>query len=794
MPPRPYQPGECLRIRDERWRVARADIVDDETIVDVVGCDVLNAGAHALFLAGAEQVERLPANASPRLVRPSRWRTIARHRLSGVTPRFASLRAAAAADVTIIPFQLEPALALTHGLGRRLLIADEVGLGKTVQAGLVIAEALARVSEGHALVVAPAALRQQWLEELQQRFHLPAVMLDAATIARAVTVLGTGANPWAAYPVVVVSIDYIKRAEVMHALEALVWDVVVFDEAHVLAGLSERAAAAHQLGARARALVSLTATPHSGDQDAFDRLTTLGRLGDAAPLLLFRRSRRDVGLPSTRRSRWFAVRSTDAELEMHRALLQYARTVCRQRHAGSTPARLAMSILLKRGCSSASSLARSVERRLSLIAATSTPQDANQLDLPFDTGDDQEPLAELGTPGLIDRGAEEEMLSLLLAAARKAAADERKINALRRLLRRRAEPAIVFTEYRDTLEHIARQLTGHRIAIVHGGLTPSERRVALDQFTRGSADVLLATDAASEGLNLQRRCRRVVNMELPWTPVRLEQRIGRVDRIGQRQIVHATHLIARDTVENDIVARLLSRLTTADTSLAGVAARDEDDIVSAVTATPRENAALAPPRPARDVAAIVVPDLREAARQEAAQLLMSRALATPGRDSVDGRPVITRIRRSGSARCVWAMRLSFADSRAHVCWSTLVGVTAPTQRISDLRRALDGQLGADFLQVYLTALTRVLIGGAVPFASSAIAREDAILASLHATRAHLVPRERGLFDRRDERASAAQVAILAEAVSRCERQRLQLASLQRLTLNSCELAFAVAIE
>ena len=129
----------------------------------------------------------------------------------------------------------------------------------------MIAEVLARQPEARVLVVSPAALREQWRHELQTRFRLDADVLDAAGVAGVAAALRPGINPWALPPIIVTSIDYIKRPEVMRSLEALTWDIVVFDEAHNLAGRSDRAAAAQAVARRARAVVLLTATPHSGD-------------------------------------------------------------------------------------------------------------------------------------------------------------------------------------------------------------------------------------------------------------------------------------------------------------------------------------------------------------------------------------------------------------------------------------------------------------------------------------------------------------------------------------------------
>src|SRR5438132_485118 len=132
----------------------------------------------------------------------------------------------------------------------------------------------------------------------------------------------------------------------------------------------------------------------------------------------------------------------------------------------------------------------------------------------------------------------------------------------------RGAPAVIFTEYRDTLFTLESAIQRmRRLAVLHGGLTRQQRRTAIEAFNNGAADVLLATDAGSEGLNLQRRCRLVVNLELPWNPIRLEQRIGRVDRLGQSRTVHAINLFAHDTAESVVLARLVRRMNDIRKSL-----------------------------------------------------------------------------------------------------------------------------------------------------------------------------------------------------------------------------------
>jgi superfamily II DNA/RNA helicase len=175
-----------------------------------------------------------------------------------------------------------------------------------------------------------------------------------------------------------------------------------------------------------------------------------------------------------------------------------------------------------------------------------------------DEAGDEVPEGALGVPGLADGALEQRWLAALIEAADEAAGVDSKQRCLGRLLRRVGrEPVIVFTEYRDTLLQLAATLPPS--LQLHGGLNAAERAAVQARFN-DAGGLLLATDAAAEGLNLQRRCRIVVNYELPWNPARLEQRIGRVDRIGQARAVHAITLVARDTAEDLVIANLARRL------------------------------------------------------------------------------------------------------------------------------------------------------------------------------------------------------------------------------------------
>ena len=799
------RPGALVQIRGERWRVRRTLDAFDGAVVDVSGCDRNNAGARTAFVVAAEEIGVIRECHDLRLVRASQWRRIARRELADALPGPDALRAAASAHLSILPFQLEPALAVARGDGHRLLIADAVGLGKTIQAGLIVAELLHRRDEARALIVTPASLREQWAGELRTRFGLRAASLDAQEASRAAVLTSDGTNPWALHPVVVTSIDYVKRPEVLAALEPLIWDAVVLDEAHQLCGTSERATAATRLARRARVVVALTATPHSGDDAAFARLCAVGRLG-RSPLLAFRRTRADVGLARPRRTTWLKVRLSTAERLLHEQLLEYARLVWRG-PAGRRSAHLALIVLVKRACSSPASLLRSLERRHALLRAGTRDEPGGvQADLPFvDARDsDEEPHAILGAAGFADTDVEAEVVSRLSPLARAAAIDERKLAALKRLLRRLDEPVLVFTEYRDTLEHLRAHLARSAgpdacpPVVVHGGLTSAERRDALGHFTAGDARLLLATDAASEGLNLHQRCRYVVHMELPWSPVRLEQRTGRVDRIGQPRRVHALHLVAGRTEEEAPVARLLRRMTRADSALGRARPHDgEDAITSAVMH--QEDAEVVPDaraRPHDDD--LFTPDLRQTAEVEAARLQRSRRLVSGARQCGERRPVATRIRHVRRRGCTWAVRVALTAADDRPLCTLMVGVGMPPADPVDaagLRDLLFEQLRTVLPRVGIDAATpmRDAVRAIARRAEAARVRELDILASLRGSRARLAPRQGGLFDRRAERLATAQAAVLDAALRQCEGRLIRLAAEERPVVSGCHLAFAVLL-
>jgi len=367
---------------------------------------------------------------------------------------------------------------------------------------------------------------------------------------------------------------------------------------------------------------------------------------------------------------------------------------------------------------------------------------ADQLMLPYATGDsDEEPAFELGVAGLSDPREEQRWLQHVATLARNATAHESKVRALQRLLRRFDEPTIVFTEYRDTLEHIAVKLERFVPLTLHGGLTSRERTDVIAQFNGGQTRLLLATDAASEGLNLHRRCRFVVNLEVPWTPVRLEQRAGRVDRIGQARRVHVLNLAAAGTHDEVTKEQLWAR---------------GERIAAAFTAPPPNGA------------------LQTDAAAEATRVLAARRLSCESPTGAS--PVfalLTAVRRpQRHVTDIRVFHLTFVDEDDRLEFETVAGIVADSERLHFESRA---EIAARLHQQRALAAVMMEVTRWLELSRR---RERAISDALRQRHGRLSAEllQPGLFDRRAERAAASQTARVEEALA---KSRARLDALER---------------
>ena len=660
-----WRTGTTVGVRGRRWRIEGVAQGDDCAALRLSDLDDGNAPPLTILT---------PFDRPVPLERRTPLRVVRRRRCLHEIDRalldahaFGSITQLARANVRVMPYQLEPALAMMRHGATRALIADGVGLGKTIQAGIVLLELVAASESCRALVLTPAGLREQWRSELASHFNLSSELADSEWLRRVAMERPPHVNPWSLPGIYVASHDFIKRPEALRAIENVEWDVVIVDEAHAATSATDRRAAIHGVARQALRVLLLTATPHAGNPREFAALCDIGRIDEhGPPPAFFARHKHDVQPGEPRRMRIHAVASTSSEAAMHRALDRYSDCVWREAtDRGDERARLASIVLRKRALSSAGSLLISLQRRLDLLRGGVDPG-AHQLLLPLDDEDpleDGEPPDVLAAPGLTDANRERRWLSSLLDTVRTAAGYESKTKWLIRLLRRIDEPIIIFTEYRDTLINLERALavTGRTIAVLHGGIDPRERaRVGSSLSDR--TGILLATDAAAEGLNLHRYSRIVIHYELPWNPARLEQRAGRVDRIGQTRRVHEIALVsparAERLVLEPIARRGLGRPRSSPNILDALL---ESHVVEAVmSGAPisfdRAEAVSIAPTP------FDVLDLHEEATIEAAGIERQRILRRRSGGT------LRRVRSRGPIACAFRSGTHGAEDRLHVIY------------------------------------------------------------------------------------------------------------------------------
>jgi superfamily II DNA or RNA helicase len=760
-----WESGDRVIVRGEHWRVLRTSSFADCGALDLASQD--RPGTNRTFLVPFDR----PRRASPprlTMVSTRRWREEVAGMVADSFP-YGGLRFCPP-TIRLLPYQLEPALAVFRHGATRLLIADDVGVGKTVEAGLIVREVAGAGPAARILILVPASLKDQWQQELRTLFAIEAVDAGAAWLHKSSVELPPDVNPWSLPGIYLASTDFVKRPEALRPLEDVRWDLLVLDEAHATTPGSHRRAAVHALACRARLVVLLTATPHAGDDRQFEDLCGTGSVDSSESIVCFRRSRADV-LPDAVpcRSRVIRVRISDAERRLHRELESYTARlwVSAAGRADTNPALLA-TILRKRALSSAASLVRSLRRRLRLMEDTAA-EDEIQLWLPLDQDEERGQVEDLpddgiiGGAGLGDEVEERVRIERILEAAEPACASESKVRGLLRLLRRVHEPAIVFTEYRDTADRLRDVLEdgGQRVIVLHGGLTGAERRTAIAGFNSGGA-LLVATDAASEGLNLQRRCRLVIHFELPWTPLRLHQRCGRVNRIGQTKPVHEVALVADDTAERLVIVPLVRRAGTAGRFGSGslTAQLPELSVSERVLAGVHHVSSPAVDEPLPR--SLVTIDLRDEAAAEATRLELLRRVRRRSPPGPGGPPMVPaagpgREARSSAAALTLVATTTIRDRMGAPLEELTVAISGPLSGAQwrSSRAAARRQLGLLLERIGPRLLRRLsrrtgsrlsAVRGMHEHVRRAVGqRETAIEGSLHSAARDLV--QAGLFDR-----------------------------------------------
>ncbi|MCL4740950.1 MAG: DUF3883 domain-containing protein [Phycisphaerales bacterium] len=541
----------------------------------------------------------------------------------------------------------------------RFLLADDPGAGKTIMAGLLIKELIARADLQRCLVVCPGSLAEQWQDELYRRFHLPFEILTNDKLESART-----GNWFLETNLAIARLDKLSRNEdVQLKLQApdCRWDLVVCDEAHKMSAsafggelkYTKRYRLGQLLSTLTRHFLLMTATPHNGKEEDFQLFMALldgdrfeGRFRDGVHVsdvsdLMRRMVKENLlkfdGTPLFPERIAYTVpyKLSEAEAHLYKEVTAYVREEFNRAEALENDKRagtvgFALTILQRRLASSPEAIFQSLRRRRERLESRLRELEVLHRGgqvlpaaLPSDPTLDADDVEDLeDAPDSEVQQAEEEILDQA-TAARSIAELKTEISRLRELealalgVRRSGadtkwrevasllaaifstqpdtaptpvppfdragehkpsasphQKLVVFTEHRDTLSYLEDRigsLLGRKeaVVVIHGGMGREDRMKAQESFKHDpDVQVLLATDAAGEGINLQ-RAHLMVNYDLPWNPNRLEQRFGRIHRIGQTEVCHLWNLVADETREGDVYRRLLEKLDLARTALGG---------------------------------------------------------------------------------------------------------------------------------------------------------------------------------------------------------------------------------
>ena len=457
-------------------------------------------------------------------------------------------------------YQVQAARAALRRMRGRAILADEVGLGKTIEAGLTLAELRLRGLADRTLVITPAGLVTQWQEELERKFAIPTVTASAVTAGGQLT----GAEETADRPVVVVSLAAARRDPLKSALAQDQWDLLVVDEAHrVRNPRSASGKLVRQL--KSRHLLLLTATPVENRlQDLYEMISLVspGLLGTAAQ---FRAAHGGGTRAATRAAPAAETSGTITPRNVAALRKRTAEVMIRHRRSEVSvllPQRLAETLLIEPPPAEREWYADLGDRLRKEGRETTPARRLTMRSIARLAG--SSPAA--AVPALRKAGWDD-------LAGHAASLDSWPKGAvLLDQLRRHdsgtgAGPAdgepdkvLVFTAFRHTLDQLAAKVAdaGIPAAIYHGSLPRRDKEKAIASF-RDDVHVLLSTESAGEGRNLQ-FCHVMINMDLPWNPMQIEQRLGRLHRVGQTRDVLLTNLVAKGTIEEQVLRVLESKI------------------------------------------------------------------------------------------------------------------------------------------------------------------------------------------------------------------------------------------
>lgn len=426
-----------------------------------------------------------------------------------------------------LPHQMDVVKRVLGEMRGRAILADEVGLGKTIEAGLILKEYLIRGLVKKALILVPSSLVLQWTRELNQKFNIPAMPQKKAWM-------------WEKVDILVASMDTAKRKNHAEIISQIPYDLLIVDEAHKLKNKrTKNWQFIHHL--QKKYCLLLTATPVQNEiQELYNLVTLLkpGQLGLQTSFqseyvagkrkaknqeklrkeierVLIRNRRKESHLKLTKRIvQTIPIQLSPSERALYDGVSQYVRTQAQQQQ--DMKSMLTLVVLQKEVCSSRDAVFHTLFKLFQREGKVSSQ-----------------------VKHLVD----------LLRQVKSCA----KVDAAIQLIRQIPEKIVLFTEYRATQEMLMRSLTAQGIhAVPYSGKMNRNKKDWMMELFQKRAQVLVATEAGGEGINLQ-FCHHMINYDMPWNPMRVEQRIGRVHRLGQTQDVHIYNFATQDTIEEHII-------------------------------------------------------------------------------------------------------------------------------------------------------------------------------------------------------------------------------------------------
>ncbi len=551
-----FAPGARVLIRDAEWLVRRVDRTSTGgQALRVIGISELVRNKEAMFLSEIDQSIEVLDPADTKLVQDessSYQATILyiESLLRQTPPTDENLYIGHRAAMDVVPYQMDPAIQSLKQPRHRILIADAVGLGKTLEAGILLSELIRRGRGQRILVLAVKSMLTQFQKEMWSRFGIPLTRLDSVGIQRIRSRIPTNQNPFYYYDKAIISIDTLKRdAEYRTYLENAYWDIIVIDEAQNVAergtGTALRAKLAKLLSKRSDSLIMLSATPHDGRARSFASLMNmLDRTAIANPDnygpediegLFIRRFKKDIQnqVASAFKERKISVaiaKASPSEEQAFDALVNLSFTKLTAR---DKTGRLLKTVIEKALFSSPAGCLETIRNRV------------NRLRKREDASYDPD------IASLEDLGQKVEGISL-----KEFSKYQRLVAALKDsgwAAKNTEDRLVIFTERIETLRFLKENLTRDlgldekRVAILHGTLSDKDQQDIVEDFGKDEAPVrlLIASDVASEGINLHYLSHRMIHFDIPWSLMVFQQRNGRIDRYGQERTPEILYLLTQ---------------------------------------------------------------------------------------------------------------------------------------------------------------------------------------------------------------------------------------------------------